>query len=235
LATPFFPEAWAVPVPARADKQKKTQRQPGWWCSTAAMMSAAEPVMLYPAPADAALGDLDDDSLMDLARSGRTAAFELLVRRHQRAVRNVCARLCAQPDLADDLAQEVFVAAWQARDAYESRGRLLAYLLTIAVNRAKNAVRTRARRPETTEVEPMPSNDASPFDALRQAEQRQRLNACLAKLPNEQRQVLALKFGADLDYARIGEIVGCPEATARSRAFLAMAQLRRLVGKWGSL
>jgi DNA-directed RNA polymerase specialized sigma24 family protein len=43
-----------------------------------------------------------------------------------------------------------------------------------------------------------------------------------------------LKFGADLDYARIGQIVGCPEATARSRAFLGIAQLRRLIGKWGS-
>jgi RNA polymerase sigma-70 factor (ECF subfamily) len=128
----------------------------------------------------------------------------------------------------------VFVAAWQARATYESRGRLLAYLLTIAVNRAKNAVRSRTRRAETAEAEPVPALDASPFDALSQSEQRQRLNATIAKLPSEQRQVLALKFGAELDYARIGEIVGCPEATARSRAFLAMAQLRRLVGKWGS-
>ncbi len=198
------------------------------------MMSAVNPVVLYPAPADAALADLEDDALMDLARAGRGAAFEIVVRRHQRAVRSVCARLCSQPDLADDLAQEVFVAAWQARDTYESRGRLLAYLLTIAVNRAKNAVRSRTRRAETVEVESSTS-DASPFEALSQSEQRQRLNRCLAKLPNEQRQVLALKFGAELDYARIGEIVGCPEPTARSRAFLAMAQLRRLVGKWGSL
>jgi RNA polymerase sigma-70 factor (ECF subfamily) len=198
------------------------------------MMSAADPVLLCQSQAEPAFSDLDDDALMELARVGNAAAFELLVRRHQRAVRNVCARLCSQADLADDLAQEVFVAAWQSRQQYQARGRLLSYLLTFAVNRSKNAARDRFRRAETSEHEHAPTLAGSPFDALSQAEQRQRLNACIAKLPTQQRQVIALKFGADLGYAQIADIVGCPEATARSRVFLAMTQLRRLIGKWGS-
>ncbi len=164
------------------------------------MMSVADPVLLCPDPAEPAFSHLDDDSLMELARAGKGAAFELLVQRHQRAVRNVCARLCSRADLADDLAQEVFVAAWQARLSSQGRGRLLAYLLTIAVNRSKNAARNRGRRAEVSEPEQALAADTTPFDALSQAEQRERLQACVAKLPAQQRQVIALKFGADLDY-----------------------------------
>jgi RNA polymerase sigma-70 factor, ECF subfamily len=199
-----------------------------------AMMSAADPFMLCRGQAEPALADFDDDALMHLASSGQRAAFEVLVRRHQRAVRNVCARLCARADLADDLAQEVFAAAWKARLKYQSRGQLLAYLLTIAVHRCRNAARDRSRHPTETQADDSPSMGNNPFEALNQAEQRQRLDGCMAKLPSEQRQVIALKFGAELDYAQIAEIVGCTAATARSRVYLGIAHLRRLIGKWGS-
>jgi len=190
--------------------------------------------MLCPGQAEPELTDLDDDALMELARVGQRAAFEVLVRRHHRAVRNVCARLCARTDQADDVAQEVFAAAWKSRQRYQSRGQLLAYLLTIAVHRCRNAARDWSRRPVETPIDDSPALGANPFDVLNQSEQRRHLDECMAKLPRDQRQVIALKFGADLDYARIAAIVGCPEATARSRAFAGIALLRRLIGKWGS-
>ena len=199
-----------------------------------AMMSAADSFTLCRGPVEPALAELSDDALMELARDGQRAAFEVVVRRHQRAVRNVCVRLCAHVDLADDLAQEVFVAAWKSRLKYQSRGQLVSYLLTIAIHRCRNAARDRARRPQQELVTDLAALDENPFDVMNQSEQRQHIDECLAKLPGDQRQVIALKFGADLDYARIGQIVGCPEATARSRAFLGIAQLRRLIGKWGS-
>lgn len=198
-------------------------------------MSVADPVVLCLGKADTTLYESNDDDLMAFAGAGRKEAFEHLVRRHQRAVRNVCARLCGSVCLGDDLAQEVFVAAWQFRQAYEPRGRFQSYLFKIAINRCKNHHRDRSRRPQLTQAcEPLAAGH-NPFDEVNSAEHRRCLNECLTKLSAEQRQVIALKYGADLDYAQIAQIVKRSEATVRSRAFLGIARLRRLIGKWGQL
>jgi RNA polymerase sigma-70 factor (ECF subfamily) len=77
------------------------------------------------------------------------------------------------------------------------------------------------------------SEQQDQLDQLTFAEHRRHLNECVAKLPVDQCQAIALRFGADLDYAQIAQITDCPEATIRSRIFLGIARLRKLVRKWG--
>jgi RNA polymerase sigma-70 factor (ECF subfamily) len=55
----------------------------------------------------------------------------------------------------------------------------------------------------------------------------------LAKLPGEQREAIVLRFSAELDYADIGRIAGRSEETIRSRVFLGLSRLRKLLGKGG--
>jgi RNA polymerase sigma-70 factor (ECF subfamily) len=199
------------------------------------MMSVAGPVLQYQATPYTALNQRTDDDLMALARRGAKDAFETLVLRHQRVVRSVCARLCADACLGDDLAQEVFVVAWRRRHNFEPRGRFQSYLLTIAVNRSRNVQRHTRRKPEVNEECNAAACDRSPFDEVDLSERRRRLNQCVARLSADQQQVIALKYGADLDYWQIAEIMQRPEATIRSRAFLGLARLRRMIGKWGQL
>lgn len=196
-------------------------------------MSVVNSMVLPARSQDAAAEALNDDELMGLVAAGQTQAFEWLVRRHQRSVRNVCSRLCGNAALGDDLAQDVFVSLWQLRRRYEARGRFKSYLYTIAVSRCKNLQRSTRRASVLTQrLEDLtPWQDQS--DASRLAQQRQLLNECVAKLPLDQREAIALKFGADLDYAQIAQIVACPAATARSRVFLGIAHLRKLFRKWG--
>jgi RNA polymerase sigma-70 factor (ECF subfamily) len=55
----------------------------------------------------------------------------------------------------------------------------------------------------------------------------------VAKLPDDQRRAILLRYAAELDYDEIAEIVERPEATVRSRVFLGVARLKKLVGNWG--
>lgn len=196
-------------------------------------MAVANPVELPICSHSGAPEAQSDDELMALAAAGQRAAFEWLVRRHQRCVRNVCARLCGGAAHGDDVAQEVLASLWQLRHSYEARGRFKSYLLTVAVSRCKNWRRDHRHSWLRADVPENLTAEQNQLDELLRAEHRRRLQGCIAKLPAEQCEAIALKFGADLDYAQIAEILVCPEATVRSRVFFGIARLRKLVRKWG--
>jgi RNA polymerase sigma-70 factor (ECF subfamily) len=172
------------------------------------------------------LAERSDDALMLLARSGVDLALAILIRRHQAALRSYCARVCGTA-LADDVAQEAFVALWRARHEYEARGRFRAYLFALAERRALNALRSSKRQVQkhkSAQVEePL---DPSQLDALLAEERKARLFGLVDALPSEQRRALWLRYAAELDYAEIAEIVARPEATVRTRVFLGLKRLR---------
>lgn len=165
-----------------------------------------------------------DDELMRLACAGVEAALATLIRRHQAAVRAYC--VCGSA-LADDVAQEAFVALWTRRDEYEARGRFKAYLFRLVENRALNALRTgtrQRRRHEAAQTEFVPDPDQ--LDALLDRERQERLYALVDALPHEQRRAIWLRYAGRLEYAEIAEIVSRPEATVRTRVFLGLKRLR---------
>jgi RNA polymerase sigma-70 factor (ECF subfamily) len=164
---------------------------------------------------------------MQLACAGLEAALAVLVRRHERALRAYCARVCG-PDLADDVAQDAFVALWSARDRYEAHGRFRAYLFTLAERRAQNALRTRGRalrRHDALGLEPAPTQPDQ-LEAVLAGERQRRLDALIARLPDEQQRALQLRYSAGLEYAEIAQIVARPEATVRTRVFQGLKRLR---------
>lgn len=181
-----------------------------------------------PTPPDAR----SDDELMRLAASGERKAYESLVRRHQRSVRAFCARWCGSVSAGDDVAQECFVEVWQRRARYAAQGRFKPYLLHIAANRCKNQLRSRAR-------ERLISSPDGAEDSRRGADGRRsdsyvvqggdRLQIALSRLPELQREAVLLRYGAELSYLEVGEALGVVEATARSRVFLGLMKLRRLL------
>jgi RNA polymerase sigma-70 factor, ECF subfamily len=180
-----------------------------------------------------ALDQRADDELMRLACAGVEAALASLIRRHQAGVRAYCARICGTA-LADDVAQEAFVALWARRDEYEPRGRFRAYLFRLVENRALNALRSGTRlqrKHEAARAEVVPDPDQ--LDALLARERQERLDALVGKLPREQRRAIWLRYAGGLEYAEIAEIVARPEATVRTRVFLALKRLRAQQRKRG--
>jgi len=155
------------------------------------------------------------------------------VREHARAVRGYLLGLVRRSDVADDLLQEVFKRAWQARDRYRDQGHDRAYLLTIA----DRLVIDRSRRlgleinvDEATwhELEPS-TNDPIPLDGLTAAESSDELSAALDQLSLAQRRVLLLRYFGDLTFEEIATQLSCPLSTTLSHCRRGLLTMRKLL------
>jgi RNA polymerase sigma-70 factor (ECF subfamily) len=159
----------------------------------------------------AADGDAD---LAAAAALGSRPAFDRIVARHQQAVRSFLRRLCGDAALADDLAQETFVAAWTGLWRYKGGASLRSWLCAIAWRRHQDAVRARRRadRREAVAGEVL----AAAGEGAPAAEERLDLAAALACLPPEQRAAVALCLGADFSHAEAAQALELPLGTIKS-------------------
>ncbi|HVC95522.1 MAG TPA: RNA polymerase sigma factor [Pirellulales bacterium] len=154
------------------------------------------------------------------------------VRVHGQAVQGFLRALVRDRDVAEDLLQEVFCRAWQARDRYADAGKERSYLLRIADRLACD----RARRPrrervlgaaEWQRIEP-PGEEGPPWEGLARDETCRQLASALDALNEPQRRTLLLRFYGDLEFSEIAKALGCPLNTVLShnrRGLLALRQL----------
>jgi RNA polymerase sigma-70 factor, ECF subfamily len=174
-----------------------------------------------------------DDELMRLAAGGLTEAFDELVNRYARPLRAFCSRMVGSPARGDDVAQEVFVEVWRTRSRYQAQGRFRAFLFTAARNRCLRAIRD-ARRLAARAAggceNALSDPSARQLDALLEAERRRRVAGHIEQLSPKLREALWLRFSADLDFDEVARAARCPVETARSRVFLALKRLRKLLG-----
>lgn len=154
-------------------------------------------------------------------------------REHGRAVRGYLLATVRRPDLADDLAQEVFCRAWQARSRYREEGNARAYLLRIAdrlvCDRRRKSGRERTVDEEGWKrIEPV-SRGVEASEALARAEAASRLAEALDRLSPAQRRVVLLRYYGQMSFAEIAEIVNCPLSTALSHCRRGLLSLRKLM------
>jgi RNA polymerase sigma-70 factor (ECF subfamily) len=166
------------------------------------------------------------------ARAGDSAAFAVLDRRHQDAVYRFVLRMVGTRDEALDLTQDAFVRAWQALPQWQPEAQFRTWLFRIASNAALDALRRR----RVVEFEPL--NDA--FEAAadepdpeKRLELKRRvaaLEASLAKLSAEHREILLLREVENMTYEEIGAVLGLSEGTVKSRLARARAALLEVHG-----
>ena len=150
------------------------------------------------------------------------------------AVRGYLLAMVRRADLADDLAQEVFCRAWQARQRYVEQGNAKAYLLRIAdrllCDRARKAGRETQLGDEAwRQVEPQ-GRETSPAENLERSEAVAALHAALDALSPLQRRALLLRYYGQLSFAEIAETLECPLGTVLSHCRRGLLALReRLV------
>jgi RNA polymerase sigma-70 factor (ECF subfamily) len=155
------------------------------------------------------------------------------VREHAAAVRGYLLGLVRRNDVADDLLQEVFHRAWQARERYEDQGYERAFLLRIADRLVIDKSRRNRREVNLDEVtwhEVEPAADAdSPLDELHKAETNRELAATLDQLSLNQRRVLLLRYFGDLSFEQIAAELECPLGTALSHCRRGLAAMRKIL------
>jgi RNA polymerase sigma-70 factor (ECF subfamily) len=139
------------------------------------------------------------------------------------------AAMVAKGDVeAEDLAQEALVRAIQRITQFDpGRGDLDGWLWRIVVNAARDAGRISARRLALLErLRSTPSQaDAVETLALKRLSDRELLDA-VRQLPKRERAVIALRYGADLDYSSVGRLLGLSVGAATMATHRALAKLR---------
>lgn len=166
-----------------------------------------------------------DDDLAAFARSGSGEAMEELYRRHRTRIFGYALRVTGDYATAEDVFQNTFIYFFQHLDRYQPQGKLAAYLFRIAHSLATDE-KAAARRLKPLGDKVDPAFVPEPVPDERQARLRDKLQESLLALPVHLREVVALRLHEGLDYARIGEITGVSEATARSRMRYALEALR---------
>jgi len=155
------------------------------------------------------------------------------VRDHGQAVQGFLQALVRDRDVAEDLLQEVFCRAWQARDRYADAGKERSYLLRIADRLACD----RARRPrrervlgatEWQQIEPA-GVESPPWEGLARTETCRQLASALDALSEAQRRTLLLRFYGDLEFSEIAQALNCPLNTVLSHNRRGLMALRQLL------
>ena len=178
------------------------------------------------------LKTLSDTELAVLARDGNAAAFEEIYDRHAPGVARALASFAgANADVLDDLVQDVFCKVLEGLASYVPQRPFPHWLYTIALNRGRNHVRDHARElsVDPSEIDSRASREKSSADCSDDIIGA-KLMRLVTSLSEELREVVFLRIGADLRYGEIGDILGIPEGTARSRMHNAIASLRERLG-----
>ena len=181
-----------------------------------------------------------DVRLMLQVRDDDAAAFEELVLRYQSRLLAVLEHLCGKRDLAEDLAQDVFLRVYKARKRYRPDSKFSTWLFTIANNVASNARRGMARRKEVNvegrESGPMGANPIEqlalaasgqmPTRQLDKSEMRDIVQVAVGALSERQRLAVLLAKFEDMSYSDIGEVMDLSPQAVKSLLSRARATLR---------
>jgi len=170
--------------------------------------------------------DLSDGALIEAACAGSSAAYGLLVRRHQGLVRGFLRRVLGNHADADDLAQDVFVTAWSRLSAFRGETRLSVWLCGIAYRKALTWQRS-SRRRALRETAVMQS-----AETVCRPDESTRLDAAraLAGLDPAQRAVISLCLAADFSHSEAAAALNLPLGTIKSHVQRGRAKLLESLG-----
>ena len=177
-----------------------------------------------------------DEQLMLAYREGDAGAFEQLYKRHKGGLYRFVLRSIRDRALAEELYQEVWMRAIEARGRYEIQAKFTTWLYTIAHNRLVDHWRKRGLalvsldQEETAQAEPAAGADYEPHRVLEAKQTHARFARALEALPPAQREAFLLHEEAGMSVAEIAHATGANEEAAKSRLRYALQKLREAVG-----
>ncbi len=167
-------------------------------------------------------------NLEDRFVAGDEAALKEIFDLYGSLVLNICRRAVAGD--AEDVVQQVFVAAWKGRASFDTeKGSLPGWLTGIAKFKAVDHLRAKGRRPQSADREV--DDTASQSSDVGRVADRMLLTHALAKLPEERRRVVALAFFEDFTHQEISEHLAMPLGTVKSHVRRGLEALRHTLGE----
>ena len=182
-----------------------------------------------------ALAHLSDEAVVALCARSDEVALAELYDRFGAVAYGLARRVLRDDALAEDAVQEAFLAIWRGAARFlPERGKASTWILTLVHRRAVDLVRREQRR--RTDVLPESAPGATTpavEDELWLRLERERVQAALAKLPDNQREAIELAYYGGFTQSELAERLGQPLGTIKSRMFLGLGRLRELLGEPG--
>lgn len=177
-----------------------------------------------------------EDDLIQRAVCGDQEAFRLLWEAHHAVAMAAALRLCHHRTLAEDITQGTFLLAWRGLPRFQRGRPFRPWLMRILYRHALDEMERQGiyRLPisleEAGDLEGQTGAVvASEKDLQAWVAEREQVRQALARLPADQRRVVALRYGADLTEVDIAQVLGWPVGTVKSRLNRARERLRLLL------
>ncbi len=165
------------------------------------------------------------DDLVKQAQDGDRKAFSEIVRLLMNKTTALTYKITSDRDLAVDVAQDSFVAAWQNLHTFKFEAKFESWLYRIAYNKSLNAIKKEVKQVKDYDFDLQASN-SDPERDLYQKELRKKVLTFLDTLPKEQRAVFELRFYKNMAFAEISETTGKALGTVKTLYREAVKKLR---------
>ena len=180
-----------------------------------------------------------EQNWIQAAKSGDQAAFGHLVEAYQKRVYALTVRMCPTPQLAEEAAQETFLAAWQGLPFFRGDSAFSTWLYRLASNACVDLLRKEGRHQgpsldDETVAADMADPAPTPEKAAEHKELRAQIEAGLQALTPEHREVLILRELQQLSYDEIADALSLDLGTVKSRISRGRRQLRDFLIKQGN-
>lgn len=173
----------------------------------------------------------DEIEIIQKIRAGDTEAFRFLVERYQKPVISMIRSLLNDPHRCEDIAQDVFLAAYRKLRSFDpARSRFSTWLFTITRNKTLNLIRK--KKPVLTDSFPQSAHSSDPSDPLTQKEFFKKLDSALQQLPPKQKRAFVLAEFQKLPYEDIAQIECTSLGTIKSRIHRAKKKLRSILSEF---
>jgi RNA polymerase sigma-70 factor (ECF subfamily) len=195
-----------------------------------------------PDPNPTPLNKLRDEQLLLAYRTGRTEAFEVLIRRYRAELLNFLTRFAGGRAAGEDLFQETFLQVHISADKFDVEKRFKPWLFTIGANKARDYLRKNKRQramslsagvdrsqPDGPAfVDLMDAGLPKPSEIVADDETRQRVRQAVDELPTHLKEVLLLAYFNQFPYKEVAEMLSIPLGTVKSRLHAAVATFAQL-------
>ena len=171
-----------------------------------------------------------DDMLLESIADGNRTAMHILYCRHNVRVYRFILRIVRDATAAEDLVSQVFLDVWRTAGQFQGRSQVSTWLLSIARFKALTAMRQRRFEDiDQEDVRQIPDDCDTPETSLDRSDTSAILRACVAKLSPAHREIINLVYYHEKSVEEVGQIIGIPQSTVKTRMFYARKQLADLL------
>jgi RNA polymerase sigma-70 factor, ECF subfamily len=175
-----------------------------------------------------------DEMLLESIAAGEKAAMHVLYARHNVRVYRFILRIVGDTSVAEDLVSQVFLDVWRTAGQFEGRSQVSTWMLAIARFKALTALRNR-RHEDIDQEEVLQIADAgdTPETAMDRSQTALTLREAISQLSPAHREIIDLVYYHEKSVEEVGQIIGIPQATVKTRMFYARKHLAELLREAG--